>query len=209
MQLQQNQPSATRSATASGWPVRRMPKWWFAVAAVLVLAAVAVGLAHHPTSGERATDLNGVVQTINTDMESCAGGVRESLQALHLVQAGATGQVTKAESVASQGAANCMPVNNEQIDDLENYQVPESLASYRLQNAINDVISWAAPNAIAVQSDVATVLQARGSAAEAADQAKLSAALRTLDAQRAAFEAILQPAIRTLHPATKALTLPG
>jgi hypothetical protein len=209
MQLQQNPASASRSATASGWPVRRMPKWWFAVAAVLVIAAVAVGLAHHPTNGERASDLNGVVQTINTDMESCAAGVRESLQALHLVQAGATGQLANAESVASQGAANCMPANNEQIDDLENYQVPESLASYRLQNGVNDVISWAAPNAIAVQTDVATVLQARGTAAEAADQAKLSAALGKLDVERAAFEAILQPAIRTLHPATKALGLPG
>ncbi len=209
MQLEQNQEGATRTATASGWPVRRMPKWWFAVAAVLVLAAVAVGLAHRPTAGERASDLNGVVQTINTDMESCAAGVRESLQAMHLVQAGATGQVANGESVANQGAANCMPANNEEIDDLENYQVPESLASYRLQTAINDVISWAAPNAIDVQTDVAAVLAARDTAAEPADQVKLSAALRKLDADRAAFEAILQPAIKTLHPATKALTLPG
>jgi hypothetical protein len=209
MQLQQNQSSATRSATASGWPVRRMPKWWIAVAAVLVLAAVAVGLAHRPTNGQRATDLTGVVQTLNTDIQSCAGGVRESLQALREVQAGATRQVANAESVANQGAANCMPANNQLIDDLENYQVPESLASFRLQSAINDLITWAAPNAIAVQTDVAAVLQARGTPAEAAAQAKLTTALHKLDAERAAFAAILQPAIRSLHPAASALTLPG
>jgi hypothetical protein len=209
MQLQHDQSSPTRSATVSGWPVRRMPKWSFAVGAVLVLAAVAVGLAHHPTNGERATDLTGVVQTLNTDMDSCAGGVRESLQALRQVQAGASGQVANAESVASQGAANCMPANNELIDDLENYQVPESLASFRLQGAVSDLISWAAPNAIAVQTDVAAVLHARGTAAEAAAQAKLTAALRKLDAERVAFDAILQPAIRSLHPAARALALPG
>jgi hypothetical protein len=209
MQLQQNKTWAGRAAAASGWPVRRMPKWWIAVAGVLVLAAVAVGLTHRPTKGERASDLTGVLQTINTDVESCAGGVRESLQALHQVQAGATGQVANAESVASQGAANCMPANNEEIDDLENYQVPESLASYRLQGAINDVIAWSAPDAITVQTDVATVLQARGTAAEAADQAKLAGALRKLDSDRAAFEAIVQHAITSLHPAARALSLPG
>jgi hypothetical protein len=102
-----------------------------------------------------------------------------------------------------------MPANNELIDDLENYQVPESLASFRLQGGIGDLISWAAPNAIAVQTDVAAVLQARGTAAEAPAQAKLTAALGKLDARRAGFEAILQPAIRSLHPAARALTLPG
>jgi hypothetical protein len=196
----------------SGWPVRRSPRWLLLAGVLFVIAAVAVALVHRPSTAERATDMRGFLSEVNTDIESCSGGVRESLIALADVQAGHfsnSTEIGQGISVATQGAANCAPANNEQIDDLENYQVPESLASYRLQNGVNDVISWAAPNAIAVQTDVATVLQARGTAAEAADQAKLSAALGKLDAERAAFEAILQPAIRTLHPATKALGLPG
>ena len=73
------------------------------------------------------------------DIESCAGGVGESLTALRQVQAehlGSSADVSDAISIAQQGAANCSPANNELIDDLESYQVPESLASFGLKSAV-------------------------------------------------------------------------
>ena len=66
------------------------------------------------------------------DIQSCAGGVRESLTALRQIESGASHDVATAIYIANTGAANCSPANNELLDDLETYQVTESLASFRL-----------------------------------------------------------------------------
>ncbi len=115
------------TARPNGWPVRRMPRWTLAAVAALIVAAVAVALVHKPSTAERASDMRGLLQQVTSDIESCAAGVGESLTALHEVQAehfSNSSDISAGISVAQQGAANCAPANNEQIDDLENYQVP-------------------------------------------------------------------------------------
>src|SRR5215472_19376175 len=151
-----------------GWPTRRAPRWVIAAGAVLLAIAVAVGLAHRPTRDEQATDLRGLLQTMKADVGSCAAGVREALTILHAIDSGASHDLTTALSEVRYGAANCSPANNELLGDLISLQVPESLSSYHLASAVTALIDWAAPNAIAVQSDVATVLSVRGTPAEAA-----------------------------------------
>lgn len=184
----------------SGWPTRRSPRWALAVAAVLVLTAVAVGLAHRPTNGERASDLNGLLTTLNTDIESCSGGVGDALRVMNAIQDGTSHDVTTAINLATEGAANCSPANNQQLDDLTGVQVPESLARYHLQAAVTDLIDWAAPDAASVQSDVATVLTDRGKPGESAAIVRLLADLRKLRAQRAVVYAAFTPAIKALSP---------
>jgi hypothetical protein len=179
---------------------------------LVVVAAVAVALVHKPSKAERASDLRGVLQSVTTDIESCAGGVSESLQALHQVQAEggrSSSDIVAAISVAQQGAANCSPANNELIDDLENYQVPESLSSFRLPAAVSGVIAWAAPHAEQVQTDVANLLSAKTPQAKAAAQAALTLALTSLDAQRAKIDASFNVAIRTLGVHASPPRLPG
>jgi hypothetical protein len=168
--------------------------------AVLLLAVVAVGLAHHPSKAERATDLRGLLTTLTTDVQSCAGGVGDSLRVMNAVDDGASHQVSLAISIADTGAANCSPANNTQLDDLTAVQVPESLDSYHLQAAVTDLINWAAPDAADVQADVATVLTDRGGPGETAARNTLAAALRKLRAQRAVVYAAFAPALRALAP---------
>jgi hypothetical protein len=192
-----------------GWPVRRSPRWLIPAAVVLVGIAVAVGLAHHPSRQERATDMHGLLYAVTYDVDSCVGSLHDSLNALQAIDSGASKDTATAVSVASGGAANCSPANNELIDDLENYQVPESLASFHLQNAVTGLIDWSAPDAERAQVDIARVLTARGSPAEAGDLTALRGALRTLDAQRAAVDKALAPAIRSLTPGAAAPALPG
>lgn len=197
---------------SSAWPARRMPRWWLLAGAVLVACAIAVALVHKPSTAERASDLRGVLRDVTADIESCAGGVGESLAALHQVQATgyqSSSDVNDGISVAQQGAANCAPANNEQIDDLENYQVPESLSSYRLAAVVTGLVAWAAPDAEAVQTDVATVLAARTPAARATAQAALQRALTKLDAQRTAIDAIVNPAVKSLGVKAAPPRLPG
>ena len=185
---------------ARGWPTRRSPRWLFAAGAVLLIIAVAVGLAHHPTKGQRASDLRGLLQTLNQDVGSCAAGVQEALVLLRDIDTGASHNLTVALSEVNYGAANCSPANNEELDDLTAVQVPESLASYHLANAVTALINWAAPDAIRVQTDVATALSDHGKPTQAAALAALRSALRKLNAQRAVVYAELRPAIKALAP---------
>jgi hypothetical protein len=181
------------------WATRRSPLWLLAVIAVLAVGAVLVGLSRSPSQAQRASDLRGFTGDMNYDIESCAGGVGESLAALQQVESGASRDVSTAIYIANTGAANCSPANNEQIDDLENYQVTESLASFRLARVVTGLVNWAAPDAGNVQTDVAAVLKNLGNPqAKTRDTAALQKALRTLNAQRAAVDAIINSASRSL-----------
>ena len=202
------------AARQSGWghpgrSSRRVPRWGYLAGIALLAIGVAVGLVHTPSRSERASDLIGVLQTMNADIESCAGGVGESLTALREINAGASRDVTDAVTVAGTGASNCSPANNELIDDLEGYEVPESLASFHLQLAVTGLISWAAPDAEQVQSDVAAVLTARSPQDRAAARLALTRGLQRLDAQRAAAEKPIRTAISALAVRAAPPRLPG
>jgi hypothetical protein len=184
----------------------------FLAAAVLLVLAVAVALVHKPSQAQRAADLRGFLAAMNADIESCAGGVGESLTALHAIDSGSSHDLATAISIAGTGASNCSPANNELIDDLEGFQVPESLASYHLRSAVTGLVTWAAPDAGRVQTDVAHVLAARtASSPAAASQARadLKRALSTLDAQRSAVDAVIRSAIGSLGMRAAPPRLPG
>jgi hypothetical protein len=190
------------SARPSGWPVRRMPRWLLLAGVLFLIAAVAVALVHRPSTAERASDMHGFLQEVNADIESCSGGVGESLTALRDVQAehfGNSTDVSNGISVASQGAANCAPANNELIDDLETYQVPESLDGFGLVSVVTDLVAWAAPDAQRVQTDVAQSLSSTTPQARSNAEAALSRDLRALNAERAAIDTPIARAIKALH----------
>jgi len=192
----------------TGWASHRTPRWMLLALALVLVGAVLVALAHKPSQSERASDLRGFLHDMNYDIESCAGGVRESLTAMH--QAGNNApEIQDTISIADQGAANCQPANNEQIDDLEEYQVTESLASFHLGKVVSGLVNWAAPDAVDVQTDVATMLAAPNPQAKAKDAAALQHALRKLDAQRAAIDATIQTATRSLSAHASPPSLPG
>ena len=127
----------------TAWPVRRTPRWWFAAGAAIVVAGVLVGIAIHPSKAQRAADLNGFLTDMKTDIQSCAGGVRDSLIALHSIEAGTSQDVGTAIGIATYGSNNCSPANNMQLDDLVGYQVQESLSSFRLDRVTNGLVTCA------------------------------------------------------------------
>jgi hypothetical protein len=183
-----------------GWPSRRAPKWVLATGAVLLAIGIAVGLAHRPTAGQRADDLRGFLHQLTADVESCSGGVRESLYVLRQIDSGANHDVKTALGVARVAAANCSPANNELLDDLTSLQPPESLARYHLGRAVNALIDWSAPRAGQVAADVAAVLAKRGRPGEAAAREALAADRRKLDRQRTVVVRALAPAIKAIDP---------
>jgi hypothetical protein len=204
-------PRQTRTLP-SGWPVRRTPRWLLLTIAALVLVGVAVSLVHKPSQAERATDLHGFLQEVNADIESCAGGVGESLAALREVQsAGANTptDISQAISIAQQGSANCSPANNEELDNLENYQVPQSLYSFGLIDAVSGLVTWAAPDAQRVQDDVAALLGATTPQAKTQAQTTLTRDLAALDAERVKVNGPIGKAIKALALKATPPRLPG
>ena len=192
----------------TAWPVRRTPRWWFAAGAVIVVAGVLVGIAVHPSKSQRAADLNGFLTDMKTDIQSCAGGVRDSLTALHSIEAGTSHDVGTAVGIATYGAKNCSPANSMPMDDLVGYQVQESLSSFRLDRVTNGLLTWAFPYAQRVQNDVATVLRTQA-AARATATTKLNSDLRALDNQRTYLDRIMMAAIRSTGATGRPPPLPG
>jgi hypothetical protein len=191
-----------------GWPIRKTPRWLFAAGALVLAGAVVVGLAHHPTQAQRAADMNTFLHDVTSDIQSCAAGVGESLTSLRTVGPAPSHDLTTATSEATYGAANCSPANNELLDDLTQYQVSESLASYRLGRVVKGLVTWAFPDAMRVQEDVAAALPAQG-AARAADMAKLQRDLTRLDGQRAFVDKIMKTAVTGTSATGKLPVLPG
>jgi hypothetical protein len=192
----------------SAWPVRKTPRWWFAAGLAIVAAGVLVGIAVHPSRSQRATDLNGFLTDMKTDIQSCAGGVQDSLTALRSIEAGTRHDVSTAIGTATYGSQNCSPANNMLLDDLVGYQVQESLSSFRLDRVVYGLVDWATPDALRVQADVAAVLRAQG-AARAAATAKLNSDLKVLDAKRAYLDRIMMTAITATGASGRPPPLPG
>jgi hypothetical protein len=193
----------------SGWPALRTPRWLFAIAAVLVAGMVLAALPHQPSTAQKTADLQGFVHDVTIDIESCAGGVRESLTALHAIQAGASHDVSTAIGIASYGVSNCSPANSMPLDDLVTYQVTESLARFHLQPVVNDLVTWGFPLAQRVMADVARQLGGRSAAVRAAAAAQLRHDLAALDAQRATIDKVIMSADRSLSAHVAPPSLPG
>ena len=185
----------------SGWPVRRMPLWTLLVAVVLVAGVVLVSLAHKPSNAQQVSDFNSYLHDMNAAVESCAGGVTESRQAMDSVT---TSSFKTAVSLVSYDAANCSPANNEPLQDLTQYQVTESLATFNLAGCADDYITWSF-DAAQGQLDMLAVIKASPAARPAAEQ-KLAHDQHIMDSERATIDGILRSAE---HALSDSAALPG
>jgi hypothetical protein len=180
-----------------------------AVAAVLVAGLVVVAIPHRPSAGQRAADLRGMVHDLTIDIESCAGGVTDSLTALQAIESGTSHDVKTAVVIANTATANCSPGNNMQMEDLVQYQVPESLASFHLDAAVNDLVTWAFPDAQRVQSDVASRVAATTPAQVQSTSAQLRRDQQAMDAQRAQIDQLFASASTALSANVAPPSLPA
>jgi hypothetical protein len=190
-------PSGPRTITQKRWATRRTPVWVFAAIILVVAATVAVSLVHKPSQAQRASDLRGYLGDVNAGITSCAGGLRDALTALDKVEAGDTGDSQNATGILTYNAQNCSPANNEPLQDFTNYQVAESLASFRLDTADDDVVTWAF-DAQTAQLDMLAVLKATTPTGKARANATLTTALAKLNAERSAIDAIWGKAQRAV-----------
>jgi hypothetical protein len=189
--------------------VLRTPLWMLAAGAVLVAGLVLAAIPHRPSTEQRAADLRGMVHDLTTDIESCAGGVSDSITALRAIQAGTSNDVKTAVTIANTAAANCSPANSMPMEDLVQYQAPGSLASFHVQTAVNDLVTWGFPLAQRVQADVASLVTAKAPDAITHATAQLRKDQLALDAQRARINRLIGVASVSLSAHVAPPNLPG
>jgi monoamine oxidase len=95
------------------------------------------------------------------------------------------------------------------MEDLVQYQAPESLASFHVQAAVNDLVTWAFPLAQRVQIDVATLVTAKTQDATARASAQLRKDQLALDAQRARIDQLINTASTSLAAHVAPPSLPS
>ena len=193
----------------SGWPVLRTPRWMLAVGVVLVAGLTLAAIPHRPSPAQRAADLRGMVRDLTTDIESCAGGVNDSITALRAIQSGASNDVKTAVKIANLAAANCSPANSMPMEDLVQYQAPGSLASLHVQTVVNDLVTWGFPLAQRVQTDVASLVTAEAPDASTRATAQLRRDQLALDAQRARIDRVISAASAALSAHVAPPNLPS
>lgn len=182
-----------RTTSSKGWATRRTPVWIFVAIIVIAAGAVVLSLVHKPSQSELAGDLRGYFGDVNAGITSCAGGLRDAATAMNKVEAGATSQYATAVGILSYNAQNCSPADNEPLQDFTNYQVAESLSSFNLDTADNDVVTWAF-DAQTAQNDMLAVLEAKDATAKAKANATLTTALAKLNTERSTIYSIWEKA---------------
>jgi hypothetical protein len=192
----------------SGWPVRRTPMWALLALVLLAGAAVLVSLSHRPSHAQQAADLNSYMKDMNAAVQSCAGGVTESQQALDAIESGSQASGKTIVGMVNYNAANCSPANNESLADLTQYQVVESLARFNLQKCADDFVTWSF-DAVAVQTDMSSVITARSASARTTANGALQGDLRTLNAERGTIYSILRSAEQALSDHAALPSLPS
>jgi hypothetical protein len=180
-----------------------------AAGVVLVAGLTLAAIPHRPSTGQRAADLRSMVHDLNVDIESCAGGVNDSITALRAIQSGASHDVKTAVVIANTAAANCSPANSMPMEDLVQYQAPESLASFHVQTAVDELVTWGFPLAQRVQVDVATLVSAKTPAATQSASAQLHHDQQALDAERALIDRLITSASTSLSAHVSPPSLPG
>jgi hypothetical protein len=84
------------------------------------------------------------------------------------------------------------------MEDLVQYQAPGSLASFHVQTAVNDLVTWGFPLAQRVQTDVASLVTAKAPDAIRRATAQLRTDQLALDAQRARVDRPIRAASASL-----------
>jgi hypothetical protein len=178
-------------------------------AAVLLAGLVIAAWPTHPSNAQRVADLSSMARDLTYDIESCAGGITDTFTALREIQDGSSTDVATGQLIASTAESNCSPANTTQMEDLTQYQPPESLASFHFDTAVQDLVTWGFPLAQRVQADAGALMAAHGSAAIAADTARLRGDQRAMDAERATIDGFFNTADRSLSAHIAPPPLPG
>jgi hypothetical protein len=95
------------------------------------------------------------------------------------------------------------------MEDLVQYQAPGSLASFHVQTAVNDLVTWGFPLAQRVQTDVASLVTAKAPDAITRATARLRKDQLALDAQRTRIDRLISAASASLSAHVAPPNLPS
>ena len=133
----------------------------WALASIGVLAIVIVVVSDYPqgtTKADRASQYATVQTEIYSGIQSCNSGLVSSITAVGEILDRQSTDVSTANGILAQAEPNCTPAGNSDLLDLASINVPNILQNYQVRAAIDNLDTWAFPNAAAVVNDLKGLL---------------------------------------------------
>ena len=187
----------------------RTPKWMLAAGVVLVAGLALAAIPHRPSTAQRAADLRGMVHDLTTDIESCAGGVSDSITALRAIQSGASNDVKTAVKIANRPRRTARPPTACRWRTWSSTRRPGRWHPSMSRPPSTTSSTWGFPLAQRVQTDVATLVTAKAPDAVARASAQLRKDQLALDAQRARIDQLINAASTSLSAHVAPPSLPS
>ena len=177
-------------AQAPAKPVWYRRGWVLAAAAVavVVLASVAVDLPSHTTVAADIADQTSIMQQINSDIDGCAYGVKETFTIYRETEKGSLtpADLAEAPSMIRDDQTACSFTSSE-IFDLSNVEGTGTPAGKNIGDVINVVTLWATSDALGAIEDIQNLHSDPHNAATIADLSKQEVALARDRAQADAY----------------------
>ncbi len=159
-----------------------------AAVAVVVLASVAVDLPSHTTVATDTADQTSIMQQINSDIDGCAYGVKETFTIYKDTKKGSLSPSDLAEAPAMmRDDQTACSFTSSDIYDLSNVEGTGTPAGKNIGNVVNVVTLWATSDALGAIEDIQTLRSEPGNEATIADLSKQEAALAHDRAQADAY----------------------
>jgi hypothetical protein len=159
-----------------------------AAVAVVIIASVVVDLPSHTTVATDTADQTTIMQQINSDIDGCSYGVKETFTIYQDLKKGSLTPSDQAEvpSMMRDDQTACSFTSSE-IYDLSNVEGTGTPAGKNIGNVVNVVTLWATSDALGAIEDIQTLTTDPTDTATIADLSKQEVALAKDRAQADAY----------------------
>jgi hypothetical protein len=161
-------------------PVWYKRTWVLAAVAVtvVVLASVAVDLPSHTTVASDIADQTSIMQQINSDIDGCSYGVKETFTIYQDLKADSLSSSDRAEAPAMmRDDQTACSFTSSEIYDLSNVEGTGTPAGKDIGNVVNVVTLWATSDALGAIEDIQNLDTDPGDKAALANLSKEEVAL--------------------------------
>ncbi len=139
------------------WYRRKLPAILVGAAALAIIV-----ISDYPRTAsvnDRAAQFAALQTEVWTDVQSCNAALSDSLTAVTEILNGSSKDLVTAYSIVTQDEPNCSPVGNSDLLDLASINAPNLLRNYNVQTTVNDLYTWAFPQAAYIILDFRTLLK--------------------------------------------------
>lgn len=132
-------------------------KWVLAFIIVILLASLGLDAQAKSTINQKAADFHSFAVTLKYEVQTCNGPRSQGAQAYHQALLGHMAAST-AINILTTAEAQCTPVGNNNLYNMDTTTIPGNLSNLHLAKAINYMNSWTFLSAAASLIDMKNII---------------------------------------------------